>query len=139
MCTAYWRREREMNKVPCIYEVGNRQCKRNGGRGNNDNYCWQHALIFPFKLYDGKGAKGIDYGELGYLLQEGIIQLAPGTPQFLGEGWDSLLVAYANYKTDQGEDSKEFYKEWGIPEWRWHDLNDTRSRLRLSNFYAGIY
>ncbi len=90
--------------------------------------------------YDGAGAKGIDYGDLGLLLSEGRLRIAPELKnQKTFDEWDVLLLVYANYKCDHGAKMTDLFKEWGIPEWHWGWFNDARSRVRMINFYAGIY
>lgn len=90
--------------------------------------------------YDGQGAAGINCGEMGMLLAEGRLQLAPELKdQKFYDEWDIILLLYANYKCDHGSDMKELFKEWGIAEWHWGWFNDARSRVRMINFFAGIY
>lgn len=103
----------------------------------------RHAHAVPKDVFEGgqtslNGAKGIDFGEMGHLLSEGAIRIAPDIGQFI-EDWDTLLLAYANYKTDHGTDMCDLFREWGIDEHHHRWFNDCRSRLRIANFYAGIF
>lgn len=102
-----------------------------------------HEQPIPKGFFEGRtaaeyGCRGIDYGEMGMLLSEGKIRLASTLGKYFNE-WDTLLLAYANYKTDNGSKMEDLFQEWGIDEHHHRWFNDSRSRVRIENFYTGIY